>query len=163
MKIVYVGTKPQKGDNVAQTGLVWTRGQIHEVADEKKAAKLLEHPLSWADAEKDYNLVPELKAVDPTPRVNVIPANAVSPFWEPVVVTVPEDVFIGMRDKKLVAVFMTSEDADAFAEWKLERDTRPEDTSPKNTGPVIDPSKMDKRSREYKEWAAKQGLNPKAA
>lgn len=160
MRIVYIGNKEAKYDNVAQTGFTWTRGEIHEVEDEKKALKLLEHTLIWADADKAYSLTPELKAVDPTPRVNFIPADATSPYWEPVVIPVPNEVFAQLRDKKLIAVFMTDADADAFQEWKA---AGPDDTSPKETGPTIDPSKLDHRTREYKEWAAKQGLNPKAA
>jgi hypothetical protein len=49
-RIVYIGNKEVKGDNVAQTGLTWTKGQVHEVSDEKKVAKLLEHNLIWRDA-----------------------------------------------------------------------------------------------------------------
>lgn len=161
MRIVYIGTKEMKGDNIAQTGLTWVRGQVQEVADEKKAAKLLEHPLIWANADAEYEMIPELKAVDPKPRANFVPSNATLPYWEPVVIEVPEDVFARLRDKELVAVFMTGKDADEFADWKMERDTRP--AEPRETGPAADPSKMDKRSREYKEWSATQGLSPKKA
>lgn len=160
MRIVYVGLKDMKADNVAGTGLVWTRGQIHEVEDEAKANKLLFHPLIWQDADKEYHLTPEPKAVPAEPRVSIIPTGNVSPYWEPVVIPIAGDVFERLQKKELVAVFMTSEDADAYANWKL---TQPDDTTPKNTGPTPDMSKVDKRSREYKEWAAKQGLTPRAA
>lgn len=134
MRIVYVGLKDLKADNVAGTGLVWTRGQIHEVEDAAKAAKLLEHKLIWQDADSKYELVPEPKAVPPAPRVSIIPKDAVSPYWEPVVMAVPEEVFAGLQKKELVAVFMTEVDADKFADWKIEQDNGT-DTSPKNTGP----------------------------
>lgn len=139
MKVVYIGHKEIKADNIAQTGLTWTRGQIQEVADEKKAAKLLEHSLIWVSAEGKKPeevtalLLPELAVVAPEPRVSLIPQDPASPFWEPVVVVVPEDVFKKMQSQELVSVFMKPEDADAFGEWKLERDTRP--SAPQKTGP----------------------------
>lgn len=138
-KIVYIGHKEIKADNVAQTGVVWTRGQVQEIVDDKKAEVLLKHPLIWKDAdgkkpeEIQELLLPELAAVAPEPRVSIIPQGDTSPYWEPVVVPVPADVFTKLQTKDLVAVFMTSEDADAFAEWKLERDTRP--SAPQKTGP----------------------------
>lgn len=140
-RIVYIGNKEVKGDNVAQTGLTWTKGQVHEVSDEKKVAKLLEHTLIWRDATNKSDaeiaalLLPPLKAVQPEPKVSLIPEVAASPYWEPVVIPVPAEIFEKVQKKELVAVFMTSEDADAFGDWKLERDTRPVDTAPKNTGP----------------------------
>ncbi len=162
-KIVYVGLKDQKGDNVAGTGLVWTRGQIHEVEDDAKAIKLLAHKLIWQDADGKYELVPGPKVVPPEPRVNIIQSGDVSPYWEPVVIPIAAEDFTRLQKKELVAVFMTNEDADAYADWKLERDTRPDDTTPRNTGPTPDLSKMDKRSREYREAVAKQGLEKKVA
>lgn len=134
-KIVYIGTKEQKGDNVAGTGLVWTRGQIIEVQDDAKAAKLLEHSNVWADAATEYKMAPDISLVKPTqepePKVNLIPSGDVSPFWEPVVIPVPADVFKRIQDKELLAVFMTSEDADAFEVWKKAQ----VETAPKKTGP----------------------------
>ena len=120
MKIVYIGNKEVKADNIAATGLTWTKGEIHEVSDEKKALKLLEHPLIWRDADKPYELIPELKAVDPSPRVNLIPQGGenVSPYWEPVTIVVTVEVFKKMQDKSLIAVFMSNEDADAFEKYK---------------------------------------------
>lgn len=154
MKIVYVGTKESKGDNIAATGLVWARGQIHEVEDEVKCAKLLEHPLIWRNADEQYELMPELKAVTPVPVVKIIP-DATDPFVDPFIAAVPVDVVKKLHAKELIPVFMSSADADAFAEWKLERDTRP-DEAPRETGPAVE--RVDKRTKEYK-----QGLNPKAA
>lgn len=170
-KIVYVGLKEQKGDNVAGTGLVWTRGQIHEVEDEDKAAKLLAHPLIWADASQNYELVPQPKAVKPEPRVSFVPSDATGPYWDPIVIPIPAEVFARLQKKELVSTFMTPADADAFAAWKLDQakaDDATADVAPKNTGPAADFSKMDKRSREYKEWLATQpqgtkGLEPKKA
>lgn len=141
MKIVYIGHKEVKGDNVAQTGLIWTRGQVHDVADAKKAATLLEHKLIWANAEGKNPeevaaiLLPEMKAVPPEPRVNFIPETSASPFWEPVVMVVPEEMFKQLQAKEIVAVFMSPDDADAFGDWKLERDTRP--MAPAKTGPKV--------------------------
>lgn len=133
MKIVYRGLKEIKADNVAGTGLTWTRAQVHEVEDPVKAAKLLEHPLIWADADGKYELVKAPEVVPPEPRVSIIPLESTSPYWEPVVITVPPDVFERLQKKEIVAVFATPDDADAFADWKLDRDTKPE--APKNTGP----------------------------
>lgn len=144
-KVVYVGTKEIKADNVSGTpaspgtGLIWTRGQVHEIQDEKKAAKLLEHPLVWRDAtelseaEVAALLLPELKAVPPEPRVSFVPDVTATPYWEPVVVVVPEEVLKKLQAKELVPVFMTDVDADVFADWKLDRDTRP--SAPAKTGP----------------------------
>jgi hypothetical protein len=50
MLIVYVGGKPSKADNVAGTGLVWSPGQSHEVADPLACAKLLRHTGVWMQA-----------------------------------------------------------------------------------------------------------------
>ena len=135
-KIVYVGLKEQKGDNVAGTGLVWKRGEIHEVEDEAKAAKLLAHPLIWQDADSKYELLPEPALVKPEPRVSIIPTGEVSPFWEPIVIPVPADVFARLQKKELVSIFMTSEDADVFAEWKIEHTKKVENPGPKKTGPT---------------------------
>lgn len=135
MKITYIGHKEQKGDNVAQTGFVWTRGQVHDVTDEKKAAKLLEHKLIWACAdgktpeEITAMLLPELQAVS-APKV-VFKSNdndALDNFTLPV----PSEVLRQLHAKALDVVFMTPEDADKYAEWlKLERDTAPAKTGPK--------------------------------
>lgn len=46
IQVQYVGTKPSRDDNVADTGLVWTPGEIHPVP-ELKAKKLLAHPDIW--------------------------------------------------------------------------------------------------------------------
>ena len=138
MKIVYVGTKEVKGDNVAATGLTWRRGEVHEVMDEKKCAKLLEHKLIWQNADGksakqiEAMLLPELKALPPDPIVRVIPND--DAFMDAFVLPVPVAVLRELHNKTLTAVFMKPVDADAFADWKLENDTRP-DTAPKNTGP----------------------------
>lgn len=142
MKIVYIGIKEIKADNIAQTGLIWKRGEVHDVTDEKKALKLLEHSLIWAKVDNKSPeeiaalLLPEFKAVPPEPRVSFIPdARDASPYWEPVVVVVPEDIHQRMQAKELLAVFMTAEDADAFDAWKKNRDAAVTNTAPRKTGP----------------------------
>ncbi len=157
MRIVYRGTKEVKADNVAATGLVWTRGQVHKVEEVEKAEKLLAHPLIWADADKPYELLPELKPVPAEPRVHVVPSNSQDTFWDPVVIPVDVEVFKRLQAKELTAVFLTAESVAAFDDWKLERDTRP-DSVPQNTGPKPqDLEPTDKRTREWKEWAARNG------
>lgn len=137
MKIVYVGHKEIKSDNVAQSGLIWKRGEVHEIADPLKAAKLIEHKLIWqnADGKKPEEIaamvLPEIKAVPPEPRVHFIPSESENPFWDPIVVTVPGELYVKLREKQIQAVFITPEDADLFKEWKELRG----DTSPKKTGP----------------------------
>lgn len=139
-RIVYIGSKEQKGDNVAGTGLVWTRGEIKEVLDDKKAELLLKHTRVWADADTKYEMQPEISLVEkPEPKVSIIPTEDVSPFWEPVVIPVPPEVFAKLQTKDLVAVFMSNADADAFAVWKAAQT----DTAPKNTGP----KKQDKETK----------------
>ena len=50
-KIRYIGAKPVKHDNVADTGLSWHgAGDVQEVVDPAKAAKLLAHSLIWEEA-----------------------------------------------------------------------------------------------------------------
>ena len=147
MKIVYLGNKEIKADNVAASGLVWTRGQIHEVEDAVKAAKLLEHPLIWADAGKEYELLPQLAAVSEKPVAKFIAKD--SPFLDSFILQVPDEILKQLHDKSLIPVFMTTADADAdadaFAEWKLERDTRP------------DAEPTDKRTKEWKDWSTRHG------
>ena len=134
-RIVYVGAKEQKGDNIAQTGLHWSRGQIHEVADDKKADMLLAHTSTWKDADQPYDLAPaiSLASAPPEPKVSIIPhgGQEVSPFWEPVVITVQGETFMKLKDKALIAVFMTKEDADAYDTWKLDQLTAPDDAKTK--------------------------------
>lgn len=136
-RIVYVGTKEQKGDNVAQTGLIWSRGQIHEVVDDSKAKKLLEHAHVWADADQPYEMIPELGLVTSSePKVSLIVEG------EPLLdytLAVTVDVVKKLNSGTLVPVFMTPADADAFAAWKKLED----DTAPKNTGP----KKQDKETK----------------
>lgn len=121
-KIVYIGSKPMKADNVAQTGLTWIRGEIHIIEDEVKANKLLEHPHVWADAEKEYSMFePEVAQPEtPEPRVNIVPQGGedVSQYWDPIVIPVPGEVFNQLTKKEMIAVFMTPENADAFEVWK---------------------------------------------
>jgi len=138
-RVVYVGLKEMKADNVAGTGLVWTRGEVHEVEDEEKAAKLFAHPLIWQNADEKYELVPEPKVVPAEPRVSISPENPKDAYWDPIVEVVPAEVFTQLQTKELVMVFMTPADADRFAAWKMGNDAGPEqlpdDTAPKNTGP----------------------------
>jgi hypothetical protein len=135
-KIVYVGLKEIKGDNVAQTGLTWARGQVRDVVDDAKAVLLLKHPLIWQDAsgknEKEIAalLLPEFKAVAPIPAVNVVAEGAA--VWDPFTVPVPNDVLGKVRAGELIPVFMTEADADGYADWKkMEADTAPKNTGPK--------------------------------
>lgn len=130
-KIVYIGNKPQKSDNVAGTGLSWTPGQTHEVEDDKKAEKLLEHTSVWADASKPFEVRKPLAVADAPPpaQVKIIPQGGeeVSVFWEPIVIPVPGHIFKKLQDKELQAVFMSPVDADAFADWKkLDAATKPD-------------------------------------
>jgi hypothetical protein len=46
--IKYVGHKDRKVDNVAWTGLTWTPGQVHTVANVETCQKLLKHSDCWA-------------------------------------------------------------------------------------------------------------------
>jgi len=125
--IVYIGNRDLKEDNVAATGLVWKRGEKHQVEDEKKAAMLLAHPTVWADADKPFELLPV--APEPTPlqpsepTVQVVPQGGgkVDLHWEPIVFTVPAETFDKVRDKELELVFMSPEDAETFKEWKANR------------------------------------------
>lgn len=138
MQVVYVGLKEIKADNIAQTGLIWKRGEVHDVADEKKAAKLLEHPLIWQDVsgkkseEIEALLLPEFVAVAPEPRVSFVQESGDSPFWDPHVVVVPEEILKKLQSKELEAYFLTPEDADLFSLWKKELT---KETAPKRTGP----------------------------
>jgi hypothetical protein len=157
-RVVYIGLKEQKADNVAGTRLVWIRGQVHEVEDELKAAILLKHPLIWADADKEYALTQLPKAVEPAPRVSVIPVDSVSPYWEPVVIQVTEDVFKRLMAKELCAIFVTEKEADAFADYRLQSSMVPvvtaaepevekPDVSPQETGPVAEKRVAESKSK----------------
>ena len=132
-RIVYIGKKEFKADSVAKTGLTWTRGEIHEVEDEAKAAKLLEHSQVWADADTDYKLaeIPAAEKPEPKPTVLIVPQGGenVSPYWEPVTIVVPAEVFKSLQDKEFVAVFMKPEDADGFQAYKenMKKQSGPED------------------------------------
>lgn len=142
-RIVYIGHKELKGDNVSATptspgtGLVWTRGQVHEIQDEKKAALLLAHPLVWADATGKSEAevaamllpLPQLVASKP-PVVEVIPAG--DAYAESFKMTVDAEVLRKLHAGQLLAVFMSEADADAFASWKkLDAETAPKATGPK--------------------------------
>ena len=120
-KIVYIGSKAAKFDNVAKTGLSWTRGQVQEVEDDLKAEMLLGHPHVWQAAEKEYKLAPEIAAVpEPEPRVNIVPQGGeeTTIYWDPIVVAVTGDVFKRIQANELQAVFMSPADAQLFSEWK---------------------------------------------
>src|SRR5260221_14524254 len=135
-RIIYLGAKEIKADNVAQTGLTWSRGEVREVVDDKKAELLLKHPRVWADADKEYQLQPEITlAHESQPMVSIIPQDAggLSPYWEPVILAVTAEIFTKMQNKEFIAVFMTPDDQDAYAAWKkLEADTAPKKTGPKS-------------------------------
>lgn len=51
--IQYIGSKPEKKDNVAGTGLAWMPGQTLVVADDGAAFRLLAHPRIWREAPLD--------------------------------------------------------------------------------------------------------------
>lgn len=53
-RIRYIGAKGRKEDNVAGTGLVWAKGQVHDVPDKIAAAKLLSYTQIWADEQAPY-------------------------------------------------------------------------------------------------------------
>jgi hypothetical protein len=135
MKIVYIGLKDIKADNVAGTGLFWKRGDIHEVADPAKAAKLLEHKLIWANADEKYEMIPEPTIIPSVPRVQFFPAKSDAPYWEPIILTVSPETFEKLRAKELTAIFVEQGEVDEFAEWKLDKATRPDVTTPQETGP----------------------------
>lgn len=143
-RVVYIGNKPMKADNVAKTGITWQRGEVVEIENEEQAAKLLEHPHVWADADSDYKLleVPAEDKPEPEPRAVIVPQGGVevSPYWDPITIVVPAEIFKSLQDKETIAVFMKSADADAYQAWKESQ--------------KVDPSTLDKRSKAYKEWAA---------
>ena len=124
MKVVYIGLKPQKGDNVAGTQLVWAPGQVHEIADEKIAAKLVEHADIWADAAKPYKL---LEQGDPSRAP--LPSVTITVPGAKFIVEEPPEVLSGIAQGALIAVFMTKEDRALFEEWKLDRATAPDSTA----------------------------------
>lgn len=123
-KIVYIGLKPLKVDNIAKTGLSWTPGQIQEVEDLEKAEKLLEYGNVWADAEKPYDMqkvtlqLVEEKQEDFTVHIAPQGGEPASSLWEPIEIKVTGDVFKKLQDNEMTAVIMTNEDADAFSIWK---------------------------------------------
>jgi hypothetical protein len=139
-KIVYIGSKAVKADNVAGTGMIWTRGETKDVVDDTKAELLLKHSGVWADANKPFELAPIVGLADvvqaptpePEPKVEFM-ANAgdLGRTFKPVTIVVKPDEFQKLRDKEWIAVFMSPTEADAYALWKKME----EDTAPKRTGP----------------------------
>lgn len=124
-RIVYIGNKPLKVDNVAKTGLTWTRGDIHEVEDEP-ADILLSHPTIWADASAEYSLMPELNVVSlPEPKVVLRDQDTTMDNY---ILDVPSALLKKLHSKELIPIFMSPEDADDFEMWKLDRDTAPKET-----------------------------------
>ncbi len=131
-KILYIGLKQVKNDNVAETKLVWTRGAVVEVHDDTKAAKLCEHTDIWRDvtgkspAEIKAMLRPiplPTLAEAPKPRVQVQPhggSDDASPFWDPIVVTVDAKLFADLQDGKCDVMIVTKEDIKLFERWKKE-------------------------------------------
>lgn len=116
-RIVYLGTKPIKGDNVAATGLIWKRGEVLEVEDDKKAQKLLEHPDIWGDADQPYEL-----AKDPEPASLVVPTEAV--FVAPVGafhMEVSDEMLKALQSGDLQVQFMTTDELTAYHVWKREQ------------------------------------------
>ena len=142
-KVVYVGGKPVKADNVAGTGLTWARGEIHDIVDDKAADKLLEHKGVWADANYDYKLAePEAVKTTSVPRLNIVPQDSKDLHWEPITIAVPEEVFSALQSKEIITVFIKPDEADAYSAWKAEQSDE------------FDPETADKRSRAYRDWAA---------
>ena len=111
-KVVYIGLKQHKADNVAETGLTWERGQIHEVADEKKAALLLAHKGIWANADEPYKV---LEAEDVKPPAPVVTVTVPGARFE---IGQPAEVVAGIARGEYVAVFMTPKEKQAFEEFK---------------------------------------------
>lgn len=131
-RIVYIGTKSIKNDNIAQTGLVWTPGAVLDVHDDAKAKKLCEHIDVWRDvtdkqpSEIRAMLRPEpvSKPVEePKPRLQVQPqggSNA-SPFWDPIVIPVSEKVFADLQEGRCAVMFALPEDVKLFDQLKAEQ------------------------------------------
>lgn len=79
--IQYVGKKPQRSDSVADTGLVWTPGQVHVVTD-SVAERLLAHPDVWAkvsieDAIETAGKKPAKDVTDAKPKKKSTPEDDV--------------------------------------------------------------------------------------
>lgn len=62
MKIKYIGSKDEKPDNVADTGLVWQQGETLEVEDMAAARKLLRHAGVWVEDTESPSEAPKPKA-----------------------------------------------------------------------------------------------------
>ena len=123
-RVVYVGMKALKGDNVAKTGLTWKRGEILEVEDEK-AAKLFEHADIWRNADEKYELLDPAEVKAPVPSVSITVPGA--KFDIPQSAEVVSMIARG----EMVAVFMTPADEKAFDEWKkLDTDHEPKGLQP---------------------------------
>lgn len=119
-KVIYIGLKPQKSDNVSDTKLVWHRGQVHEIHDEAKAEKLLSYPDIWADADKPYKLMEAGESRAPAPKVTITVPGAKFELDQ------SAENLSAIARGELIAVFMTPADAKAFDEWKqLESETAP--------------------------------------
>lgn len=122
-RVVYVGMKPQKGDNVAKTGLTWKRGEVLEIEDEK-AAKLFEHPDIWRDADEKYDLRTPEDIKPPTPVVKIeVPGAKFD---------VPQsaEVVSAIARGEMRAVFMTPDEEKSFEEWKKLDETQPKGLQP---------------------------------
>lgn len=92
--IKYVGAKAQKSDNVANTGLVWTPGQVHFVPP-SDAFLLMKHPDVWV-VPADFDVAdvgvalgelpnkrpetPEEEASDPLPRLEQMTKQEIALF-----------------------------------------------------------------------------------
>lgn len=127
-KIVYIGPRDIKEDNIAGTGLIWTHGETHEVADEKKAAMLLAHDTVWADAEKPHKIANMVHAepVKSEPSIHIVPQGGekLDLHWQPIIVATDSETFSRVRDKELDVFFMTPEDAQGFKAYKAEHEKR---------------------------------------
>lgn len=60
--VKYVGTKLRKADNVANSGLVWTPGQVHLVPA-NLAVRFFAHPTVWMPADEEVVQDPSLIGV----------------------------------------------------------------------------------------------------
>ena len=151
-KVAYIGLKPTKSDNVAGTGLTWQRGQVHDIVDDAKAAKLLEHKNVWVDGSDETKIV-LLQAPEPV----ALPAQVVFTTGRtdqaPIIETVDDQVYAMLQTKALVPVFMSVEDYDQFRAWKLGNTSH----APMERGPHADPHKESAAVRPV-QVAAKKGL-----
>lgn len=129
MRIVYVGAKLVKNDNICGTKLSWSRGEVLDITDDKISMKLLEHPDIWRDASNKSHA--EIKAMllplpsstpveAPKPRLQMQPQGGsdASPFWDPIVIPIDEQTFRDLQNKKCDIMFVEPGDVKLFNDFK---------------------------------------------